>query len=91
MDNKWSDSVRAVISIETYTGLLKLRQEPGYPAVVYLSFINTQQLQIVYPRGLSCEAYALGQDREFLWFQNPDSRGRLQQFTLGSFVFKRVS
>lgn len=91
LDNNWSDRVQATISVESFSGLLKLSQEPGYPPFVYLSFIKSNLLQIVYPRGLSCQVYALGQNKEYLKFEQLDSTGRFKIFTLGSFVFKRIS
>ena len=83
--------MRATISFEPFYRHLKLQQEPGYPKVVYLSFKASQVLQIVYGRGLSCQTYAVGQDKELLTFSHPDSTGVWQQFTLGSFLFRRVS
>jgi hypothetical protein len=89
LKNNWSDKVKATISIELFTGRLMLKQDPGYPPYVYLSFITSQLLQIVYPHGLACEGYALGQDNENIKFKHLDYKGRFKQFTLGSFVFKR--
>ena len=91
MANKWSDKVHAKISMDTSSGHLKLYQDPGYPSSVYLSYVNSHLLQIIYPSGLSCQDYALGQDKEFLRFhRETHSSGRFKHFTLGSFVFERV-
>lgn len=91
LKNVWSDKVKATISIESFTGRLVLKQDPGYPPYVYLSFINSKVLQVVYPHGLSCEVYSLGQDKEKVKFKHLDHKGRFKQFTLGSFNFQRIS
>ena len=83
--------MKATITIESLTGRLILKQDPGYPPYVYLSFINSKLLQIVYPYGLACNVYALGQDKENIKFKHLDHKGRFKQFTLGSFVFKRIN
>ncbi|XP_028397724.1 beta-lactamase-like protein 2 [Dendronephthya gigantea] len=90
LKNSWSDKVKAIISIESFTGRLMLKQDPGYPPFVYLSFKDHQHLQIVYPRGLTCLAYSLGQDKENIVFKHLDYEDRYSQFTLGSFVFERI-
>ena len=90
LKNNWSDKVKATISIDSFTRRLILKQDPGYPPFVYLSFKNSQLLQIVYPHGLACDVYALGQDKEDIKFKHPDYKGRFKQFALGSFVFKRT-
>lgn len=82
--------MKATISIESFTGRLMLKQDPGYPRFVYLSFKNNQRLQIVYPRGLSCRIYSLGQDKENVVFKHLDYDERYTKFTLGSFIFERI-
>lgn len=82
--------MKATIAIESFTGRLMLRQDPGYPPHVYLSYKNSKLLQIVYPHGLSCRVYALGQDKEVITFKHLDNKGLFKQFTLGSFVFERI-
>lgn len=81
----------ATIFIESFSGRLMLKQDPGYPPFVYLSFIDPQLLQIVYPYGLPCQVYALGQDKENVNFHHLDTKGRFNRFVLGSFVFTRTS
>ena len=88
--NNWSDKVKATISVESFTRRLMLKQDPGYPPYVYLSVINSHVLQIVYPHGLSCEVYALGQDKEIVRFKHLDQKGRFKQFIIGSFSFQRI-
>ena len=91
LKNDWSDKVKATVSVESLTRRLILKQDPGYPPYVYLSFVNLRTLQIVYPDGLSCQVYALAQDKERVKFKHLDYKGRFNQFTLGSFNFQRVN
>ncbi|XP_046852085.1 putative beta-lactamase-like 1 [Xenia sp. Carnegie-2017] len=89
VNNNWSDKVKATIEKDLYSGRLILKQDHGYPSYVYLNAMDSKHFRIIYPYGLPCSAYSLGQDKEIVMFQQLDSKKRYKKFKLGSFIFRR--
>ena len=88
LQSRWISKV--IGNISTENGVLHFRQIPGYPRVTLLSYLEPRTFEVVYPSGLKCFVYGMGQNHERVVFDSPNDQGVSERFAFGPFVFTRI-
>lgn len=88
LQSRWISKVIGNITMEN--GALHFYQTPGYPRVTLLNYLKPLTFEVVYPSGLKCFVYGIGQNHERVVFDSPNNQGVSNRFTFGPFIFTRI-